>query len=95
MKIRDLKDGLKPFFIFVILFEVIYEIVAIILGYPILIIADKIQMRKYYKNYKKRIKTDQRQEEQTADLRKRIPTLSVTLKIKQKLLQEVSPQKKF
>lgn len=59
MKIRDLKDGLKPFFIFVILFEVIYEIVAIILGYPILIIADKIQMRKYYKNYKKQIKINQ------------------------------------
>lgn len=56
MKIRDLKPGLKPFFIFVILFEVIYEIVAIILGYPILIIADKIRMRKYYKN---RIKTNQ------------------------------------
>jgi len=64
MKIRDLKDGLKPFFIFVILFEVIYEIVAIILGYPILIIADKIQMRKYYKNYKKRIKTNQGGKEQ-------------------------------
>ena len=47
-KMQDLKDRLKPFFIFVIL----YEIVAIILGYPILIIADKIHMHKYYKNYK-------------------------------------------
>ena len=57
--IKDLKPRLKPFFIFVILFAVIYEIVAIILGYPILIIADKIHMRKYYKNYKNRIKTNQ------------------------------------
>ncbi len=63
MKIKDLKPGLKPFFIFVILFAVIYEIVAIILGYPILIIADKIRMRKYYKNYKNRIKTNQRGED--------------------------------
>ncbi len=53
--IRDLKPGFKPFFIFVIL----YEIVVTILGYPILIIADKIHMRKYYKNYKNRIKTNQ------------------------------------
>lgn len=53
--IRDLKPGFKPFFIFVIL----YEIVAIILGYPLLIIADKIHMHKYYKNYKNRIKTNQ------------------------------------
>ncbi len=68
MKMQDLKGGLKPFFIFVILFEVIYEIVAIILGYPMMIIADKIRMRKYYKN---RIKTNQGgEEEQTADLRK-------------------------
>ena len=59
MKIRDLKPGLKPFFIFVIIFEVIYEIVAIILFYPILIIADKIHMHNYYKNYKNRIKTNQ------------------------------------
>ena len=58
--IRDLKPGFKPFFIFVIL----YEIVAIILFYPILIIADKIHMRKYYKNYKKRIKTNQGGKEQ-------------------------------
>ena len=56
--IRDLKPGLKPFFIFVIIFEVIYEIVAIILFYLILIIADKIHMHKYYKNYKNRIKTN-------------------------------------
>ena len=65
MKIRDLKSGLKPFFIFVILFEAIYEIVTILFGYPMLIIADKIRMNKYYRN---RVKTDQRQEEQTADL---------------------------
>lgn len=52
--IRDLKPGFKPFFIFVIL----YEIVAIILFYPILIIAHKIHMHKYYKNYKNRIKTN-------------------------------------
>ena len=64
IKMQDLKDRLKPFFIFVILFEVLYEIVAIILGFPMLIIADKIQMRKYYKNYKKRIKTNQGGKEQ-------------------------------
>mgnify|MGYP003297941798 CR=1 FL=1 len=56
--IRDLKPGFKPFFIFVIL----YEIVVTILGYPILIIADKIHMHKYYKNYKNQIKTNQRGE---------------------------------
>lgn len=61
--IRDLKPGLKPFFIFVILFGVIYEIVAIILCYPMMIIADKIHMHKYYKNYKNRIKTNQRGED--------------------------------
>ena len=55
MKMQDLKAGLKPFFIFVIL----YEIVAIILFYPILIIADKIHIHNYYKNYKNRIKTNQ------------------------------------
>ena len=65
MKMLDLKDGLKPFFIFVILFEAIYTIVTIILGYPMMIIADKIRMNKYFRN---RVKTDQRQEEQTADL---------------------------
>ena len=64
IKMQDLKDGLKPFFIFVILFEVLYVIVAIILGFPMLIIADKIRMRKYYKNYKKRIKTNQGGKEQ-------------------------------
>lgn len=57
--IRDLKPGLKPFFIFVNLFGVIYEIVAIILFYPLLIIAHKIHMHKFYKNYKNRMKTNQ------------------------------------
>ena len=65
MKIKDLKVGLKPFFIFVVLFEAIYVIVTILFGYPMLIIADKIRMNKYFRN---RVKTDQRQEEQTADL---------------------------
>jgi len=66
MKTQDLKGGLKPFFIFVVLFEAIYVIVTILFGYPMLIIADKIRMNKYFRN---RVKTDQRQEEQTADLR--------------------------
>ncbi len=66
MKMQDLKGGLKPFFIFVVLFEAIYVIVTILFGYPMLIIADKIRMNKYFRN---RVKTDQRQEEQTADLR--------------------------
>ena len=56
MKMQDLKGGLKPFFIFVILFEAIYVIVTILFGYPMLIIADKIRMHKYYKNFKKRFK---------------------------------------
>jgi len=58
MKMKDLKDGWKPFFIFVILFEVVYMLIAIILGYPILIIADKIRMHKYFKNYVKRNKEE-------------------------------------
>ena len=62
MKMQDLKDGLKPFFIFVVLFEVIYVIVTILFGYPMMIIADKIRMNKYFKN---RAKTDQGQEERT------------------------------
>ena len=66
MKMQDLKNGLKPFFIFVVLFEAIYVIVTILFGYPMLIIADKIRMNKYFRN---RVKIDQRQEEQTADLR--------------------------
>jgi len=49
MKMRDLKAGLKPFFIFIILFQVIYVLVTIILGYPMLIIADKIRRHKYFK----------------------------------------------
>lgn len=57
--IKDLKPGLKPFFIFVVIIEIAYTIVAIIFGYPMMIIADKIRMRKYYKNYKNRIKTNQ------------------------------------
>ena len=65
MKIKDIKPELKPFFIFVVLFEAIYVIVTILFGYPMLIIADKIRMNKYFRN---RVKTDQRQEEQTADL---------------------------
>lgn len=56
MKMKDLKPGLKPFFIFVVIIEIAYTIVAIIFGYPMMIIADKIRMRKYYKNYKKRFK---------------------------------------
>lgn len=59
MKIKDLKGGLKPFFIFVILFEAIYVIVTILFGFPMMIIADKIRMHKYYKNYKNRIKINQ------------------------------------
>ena len=62
MKMQDLKDRLKPFFIFVVLFEVIYVIVTILFGYPMMIIADKIRMNKYFKN---RAKTDQGQEERT------------------------------
>jgi hypothetical protein len=53
MKIKDLKDGLKPFFIFVILFEALYTIVTIILGFPLMIIAHKIHMIKYYRNHRK------------------------------------------
>lgn len=47
MKREDLKDGLKPFFVFIVLFEVIYVILSI-LGYLIWIIADKIRMHKRY-----------------------------------------------
>ncbi len=66
MKIKDLKDGLKPFFIFVILFEAVYVIVTILLGYPMMIIADKIRMNK---RFKKQIKRNQGgQEERAADL---------------------------
>ena len=68
MKIKDLKVGLKPFFVFVILFEAIYVIVTILFGYPMLIIADKIRMHKYFKNHIKRNQGGE--EEQTADLRK-------------------------
>lgn len=56
MKMKDLEPRLKPFFIFVLIIEIAYTIVAIIFGYPMMIIADKIRMRKYYKNYKKRCK---------------------------------------
>ena len=59
MKMKELKDGWKLFFIFVILFEVIYMLIAIILGYPMLIIADKIRMHKYFKNYVKRNKGEE------------------------------------
>ena len=52
---NSLKDGWKPFFIIIVLFEVIYVILSI-LGYLIWIIADKIRMHKYYKKCKKRFK---------------------------------------
>lgn len=67
MKMQDLKDGSKPFFIFVILFEAIYVIVTILFGYPMLIIADKIRMHKHFKN---RVKTNRKQEELNENLRK-------------------------
>ena len=44
---NSLKDGWKPFFIIIVLFEVIYVILSI-LGYLIWIIADKIRMHKRY-----------------------------------------------
>ena len=44
---NNLKDGWKPFYIFVLLFGVIYVILSI-LGYLIWIIADKIRMHKRY-----------------------------------------------
>ena len=44
---NSLKDGWKPFFIFVLLFQAIYSIVAVF-GYLIWIIADKIRMHKRY-----------------------------------------------
>lgn len=47
MKREDLKDGLKPFFVFIVLFEVLYVILSI-LGYLIWIIADKIRMHNRY-----------------------------------------------
>lgn len=53
MKIKDIKPGLKPFFIFVILFEAVYVIVAILLGFPMMIIADKIRTHKRIKNQNK------------------------------------------
>ena len=67
MKMQDLKGGLKPFFIFVVLFEAIYVIVTILFGYPMLIIADKIRMHKHFKN---RVKTNRKQEELNENLRK-------------------------
>ena len=53
MKIKDLKVGLKPFFVFVILFEAVYVIVAILFGFPMMIIADKIRAHKRIKNQNK------------------------------------------
>lgn len=44
---NSLKDGWKPFFIFVLLFQAIYSILAIF-GYLIWIVADKIRMHKRY-----------------------------------------------
>lgn len=56
MKMKDLEPRLKPFFIFVLIIEIAYTIVAIIFGYPMMIIADKIRMHKHFKN---RVKTNQ------------------------------------
>ena len=67
MKIKDIKPGLKPFFIFVILFEAVYVIVVILLGFPMMIIADKIRMHKHFKN---RVKTNRKQDELNENLRK-------------------------
>jgi len=44
---NSLKDGFKPFFIIIVLFQGIYVILSI-LGYLIWIIADKIRMHKRY-----------------------------------------------
>jgi len=44
---NSLEDGWKPLFIFVLLFQAIYSILAIF-GYLIWIIADKIRMHKRY-----------------------------------------------
>ena len=44
---NSLKDGWKPFFIIIVLFQGIYVILSI-LGYLIWIIADKIRMHKRY-----------------------------------------------
>jgi len=60
MKREDLKDGLKPFFVFIVLFEVLYVILSI-LGYLIWIIADKIRMHKRY------VKGRKREEKSTED----------------------------
>ena len=49
---NSLKDGWKPFFIFVLLFQAIYSILAIF-GYLIWIIADKIRMHKRYARRRK------------------------------------------
>lgn len=47
MKREDLKDGWKPFFIFVFLFQAIYSILAI-LGYLIWIIVSRLRMNKRF-----------------------------------------------
>ena len=57
---NNLKDGWKPFYIFVLLFGVIYVILSI-LGYLIWIIADKIRMHKRY------VKGRKREEKSTED----------------------------
>lgn len=51
--INSLEDGWKPFFIFVLLFQAIYSIVAVI-GYLIWVIVSRRRMNKrYIKNTKR------------------------------------------
>ena len=50
MKIKELKDELKPFFIFVLIFEVVYVIFSIPVAYPIWRIEKTIRSHKRFEN---------------------------------------------
>lgn len=50
MKIKELKDELKPFFIFVLIFEVVYVIFSILVACPIWRIAEAIRSHKRFGN---------------------------------------------
>ena len=49
--INSLEDGWKPFFIFVLLFQAIYSIVAVI-GYLVWIIVSRLRLNKRFRKKK-------------------------------------------
>ena len=54
MKIKELKDELKPFFIFVLIFEVVYVIFSILVAYPIWRIVEAIRSHKRFRKQTQR-----------------------------------------